>query len=105
MVEKRFMVDDCAILKEPYAIRDYLELINQNEVCNLLNSFDDTVENLTENYQILFNEYKQLKYNYNEKCNEYMGLEEQVDDLLKENEKLKRQLKRLFKISLDGRWF
>ena len=38
---KRFIIDKRAILEKPYAIRDYGELINQEEICELLNELHD----------------------------------------------------------------
>ena len=38
---KRFIVDKRARLEKPYAIRDYEELINQEEICDVLNELHE----------------------------------------------------------------
>lgn len=106
MTEKRFtdvcgcetghiIFTDNGIDKELTA-SEFEDLLNklhkENQYLRSLKWIQDCINEISigmQQRQSLEKENEQLKYNYNEKCNEYCGLEEQVDILLKENEKLK----------------
>ena len=103
---KRFIIDKRARLEKPYAIRDYGELINQEEICELLNELHDKyideyalretlqldLQRVEEENKELKEENEQLKDALNQRTN-------QCDKYYKENEQLKqrndRQAKRL----------
>ena len=46
MTAKRFMIAKNVILEYPYAIRDNIELLDQEEVCDLLNELHEENEQL-----------------------------------------------------------
>ena len=98
MTEKRFTA-----IPETVAIKD--NLTNERiypkyeqgyyTLIKKLNSLWNQTRRFEKHNQELLKEKADLRYDYNEKCNEYLGLEEVVDNLLKENVKLKEQNKEL----------